>query len=74
MYKSIPIFQVKNTDIFESSNVYKSTPMIDDTKQNKIFFLNIFENFGVFFKNFVPVLVKVQFLGYKFGLKGSTYT
>ena len=36
-----------------------------------IFFFNIF---WCFFKNFARVLVEVQFLGYKFGLKGSTYT
>ena len=34
MYKSTPIFQAKNNNIFES--MYKSTPMIDDTTQNKI--------------------------------------
>ena len=63
--------------------------MIDDTKQNRrnqgqetikevigIFFFNMwwgFLFFGVFF-NFTRVLVEVQFLGYKFGLNGLTYT
>ena len=35
-----------------------------------IFFFNIW----CFFKNFANVLVEVQFVGYKFGLKGSTHT
>ena len=29
---------------------------------------------GFFFLNFTQLLVELQFLGYKFGLKGSTYT
>ena len=35
-----------------------------------IFFFNIW----CVFLNFACVRVEVQFLGYKFGLKGSTYT
>ena len=37
VYKSAPVFQAKNNDIFENSCIYKLTPMIDEyTKQNKI--------------------------------------
>ena len=39
------------------------------------FILNLFLLFLIlFFLNFARVSVEAQFLGYKFGLKGSTYT